>query len=298
MAERAALLVAGAAARDIDRADARGWRLGGTVAYAALAAARLGVPVRALVGVDAPAADARELDLLRGAGVELELVPLDAGPVFENIQYGERRRQIAHHASARIPVGALPASWRRAPVAILGPVADEIGPDWADALPATSFVALAGQGILRELSPGEPVRTRRLERTALVARADALFVSAEDVSAGAAPLAELLLDGQELFVTHGGQGALMLRREGGRLHGRYVQPRPRRVPVDTTGTGDVFLATYAAARLAAPSLGDSAEEWRLTAVAAGAASLNVTAHHLEGVPSLLELCAALVRRRP
>ena len=48
----------GAAARDVDEADPRGWRLGGGVTYGALACARLGIRTAALVGVDPFAADA------------------------------------------------------------------------------------------------------------------------------------------------------------------------------------------------------------------------------------------------
>jgi sugar/nucleoside kinase (ribokinase family) len=71
----------GAACRDVASDDARGWRLGGGVTYAALATARLGLRTAAVVGVDAVARSARELDTLRDAGVDLLLVDLDEGPV-------------------------------------------------------------------------------------------------------------------------------------------------------------------------------------------------------------------------
>ena len=63
------IVVVGAASRDRVEDDPRGWRLGGAVSYAALAIARLGLRVGALVGADAEAATARELDLLREAGL-------------------------------------------------------------------------------------------------------------------------------------------------------------------------------------------------------------------------------------
>ena len=46
------MLVVGAACRDITEDDPRGWRLGGGVSYSALTVARLGVPTRAVIGVD------------------------------------------------------------------------------------------------------------------------------------------------------------------------------------------------------------------------------------------------------
>jgi hypothetical protein len=57
------------------------------------------------------------------------------------------------------------------------------------------------------------------------------------------------------------------------------------------------LAAYVAARLAALQLVGTKDEWRLEAIAAAMASLNVEAPTLEHVPSLRELCAALLTPR-
>src|SRR5687767_7324595 len=90
---RPSVLVVGAASRDITSGDPRGWRLGGAITYGALALARLGFRVRALVGADREAAEAHELDLLRGAGADVAIVRLRSGPVFENIEAPDGRRQ-------------------------------------------------------------------------------------------------------------------------------------------------------------------------------------------------------------
>ena len=84
----------GAASRDVVDDDPRGWRLGGGVSYSALAVARLGLPTRAVIGVDREASTASELDLLREAGVDVHLVPLERGPVFVNIERPEGRLQL------------------------------------------------------------------------------------------------------------------------------------------------------------------------------------------------------------
>jgi len=289
------LLVVGAAARDIDDTDPRGWRLGGTVCYASLAAARLGVLVQALVGVDTEASSAAELEILRAAGVELHLVPLQRGPVFDNRQTANGRIQIAHQASDPVPAAALPERWRATETVLLGPVAAELASEWAGAIGPDAFVALAWQGLLRELTVGRRVRRLPLTRTPLVERANALFVSAEDALADAS-VHGLIGPDQHLVLTHGAYGAVALRLVDGRLAGRYVPPLPRRVAIDTTGTGDVFVAAWLAARL---MLGQAAadEEWRPLAIAAATASLNVEASSLIDVPDARAVADVLLRLR-
>jgi len=104
----------GAASRDVVEDDRRGWRLGGGVSYSALAVARLGLPTRAVIGVDREASTAPELDLLRQAGVDVHLVPLERGPVFVNIERPEGRLQLCHSPSDPVPTEAVPDEWRDA----------------------------------------------------------------------------------------------------------------------------------------------------------------------------------------
>ena len=73
MSGRPSVLIVGAASRDLAADDPRGWRLGGGVSYGGLTLARLGLRVRAVVGADAEAARAWELDLLREAGAAVHV---------------------------------------------------------------------------------------------------------------------------------------------------------------------------------------------------------------------------------
>jgi sugar/nucleoside kinase (ribokinase family) len=286
------LLVVGAATRDIDERDERGWRLGGSVVYCSLAAARLGVRVRSLIGADALAAEAPELGLLRDAGVEIEIVPLGRGPVFENRHVGDRRVQFARDASDAISVSALPAAWRSAPAVLFGPIAGELRDEWADVPSADALVALGWQGLLRELVPGEQVRPLPITRHALAIRADIAVVSAEDALGGGASLTELVSrPWQMLVVTHGPHGGMLIARRSG-----HERLRLRRVPSvrtpsaeDPTGAGDVFLAAWCAARMVS---GRALPAWRSLAVAATAASLAVGAVTLADLPD-----TAAVRER-
>jgi pfkB family carbohydrate kinase len=290
------LLVVGAAARDIDLADPRGWRLGGTVMYASLAAAKLGVKVRALVGADEQAATAHELELLRAVGAEVELVRLERGPIFHNRQTPRGRIQYGHQASDPIPVTAVPERWQAAPNVLLGPVAGEVGDDWAG-FDRDAFVALAWQGLLREVVPGEPVRRLPLRRNELVERADLLAVGDDDMAPDSGRLDGLLRDGSELVLTSGPLGALSLRRTGGRLTVRHVPALPPRRTVDETGAGDIFLAALCAGRILAGAETWHEQEWRLLALATAAASVSVEGTGLEAVPDCATVCEALLRLR-
>ena len=289
MADRPTLLVVGAAARDIDPTDPRGWRLGGTVAYASLAAARLGVRVRALVGLDEKAATADELGILRTAGVDLRTVPIEHGPVFDNRQTPAARVQVVHQAADPMPASSLPTEWRASTSVLLGPIAGELSDDWAGVLDERSFVALAWQGLLRRIQPELPVQRLRPRRTALVTRADALLVSSEDLDRDVR-IDDLMDDGQLLLITHGDHGAIAFRRERGRLRVRSAPALTPPQVIDATGAGDVFAGAWLASRLLAP---DASTDKHLL-VASAMAGLSVGASRLADLPGTRDLCDVLV----
>src|SRR5258706_6409458 len=145
-ARRPSVLVVGAASRDVTPDDPRGWRLGGAVTYCSLTLSRFGLDVRALVGVDAAAAEADELAILGDAGVAVERVKLEHGPVFENVEGPTGRRQRCISAADAIDLAVLPADWRSNDAVLLGPVAGELGPAWATV--SAPFVGLGWQGLL------------------------------------------------------------------------------------------------------------------------------------------------------
>jgi sugar/nucleoside kinase (ribokinase family) len=261
------------------------------VSYSALAAARLGVRVRALMGVDQAAAKAAEIELLRDAGVEVVLHRLASGPVFDNRSTADGRRQLALSASDYVPADALPDGWQTPDAALLAPVAGELADDWSRAFAPATFVAVAAQGLLRRLEPGKDVRPVALESGPLLDRADALAMSPEDVVAGAPPIRDWLRPGQQLLLTHGRRGALTLSMTSAGLSGRHAPALPVREAIDATGAGDTFIAAWLAARLL---VGDG---WRPLAVASAMASLAVTRVGLEAVPTAHDVCRELVRLR-
>jgi sugar/nucleoside kinase (ribokinase family) len=285
----------GAASRDLAAGDARGWRLGGGVTYGALTLARLGLDVRALIGVDAEAAEANELDVLRDSGAEVELVRLARAPVFDNIETPAGRRQRALSVSDGIPVETLPMTWRNPDAALLAPVAAELGDDWAEAFAPATRVALGWQGLLRTLAQGEDVLRRAPERRAAVERAELIGVGRDDFDPGIDPetVFDLASEGATVILTDSQRGGIVFRRASGgaRARDRYEAFAPA-ASLDPTGAGDTFLAAFLAAWLEPTLAGGSPGEGSATRFAAAAASLVVEAPGLAGVPDL-----AAVRRR-
>jgi sugar/nucleoside kinase (ribokinase family) len=283
--ESPVVLVVGSASRDVVDDDPRGWRPGGAVTYTSLALARLGLQVRALVGADREASGARELELLRAAGVRLAIAELASGPVFDNL------RHLLLETADRIPLTSLPRNWTSGFDALLvAPVADEVGPEWVTVSEGSPspVVGLGWQGLLRVLERGEVIRPRAPAASPLLSAAALVVVSEADVEGdvSAEAMHELLRPDATLVWTEAAAGGRLLARDpGSTVVARRYPAIPSDRIVDVTGAGDVFLAGMLAGCLQ-PTLGDP------VTVAAAAASLTVEGPGLEGVPDL-----AAVRRR-
>ena len=284
------VVVVGAAARDLAEDDPRGWRLGGGVSYSALTTARLGLATGAIVGVDEEASTASELDLLREAGVDVRLVPLEHGPVFVNIERAEGRLQLCESHSDPLPVDTVPAAWRAAPGWILAPVAAELPPDWAGVPADHAFVAVGWQGLLRGLVAGEAVGHIAPHPDPIIRRADLVGLSRDDVDrdVALADLYGLLRRGASLAVTQGDRGGLVAHGAHGdrdaALELRHYPAVPSHDLVDPTGAGDVFLAALAAARIEPRLVGGRIGQGFDLLLAAAAASLVLEGPGMLGVP--------------
>ncbi len=292
------VVVVGAASRDLDDEDPRGWRLGGAASYGALVLARLGVRVGVVLGLDAPAAGAHELDLLSEAGVEIRAARLPQGPVFRLEQSATGRVVHCEDPGEPMPVAALPPPWRAAPAWYLAPVADELPDGWA-AIPPGAVVALGWQGLLRELVPGAVVRPRSARPCALLRRADLVSVSLEDLGPedDLRGLLRLLRTGALCTLTHGARGGLALAVRPGSPRMRRYRALPIEAAIDSTGAGDVFLAALLAARIAPALAGHQPHLSGALRFAAAVAAARVAGRGLAGVPSL-DAVRELLRRPP
>lgn len=248
-----AVVVVGAACRDLVDDDPRGWRLGGGASYSALTLARLGLSVGALVVADDPAASSTELDMVRAAGVDVRVIPGSRGPVFINTETPTGRIQQTPQVSDEVDPAALPAAWRDVRAWMFAPVAAEVTERWAGVPPPGALVGLGWQGLLRVLREGASVHHLPPGPSAVVRRSDLVGVGRDDVDASttAADLAAFMHPGATLLFTDGVHGgiayqvgdrpdALEARRWRSIAIGTYVDP---------VGAGDTFLAGVFAARV-------------------------------------------------
>ena len=278
--------------------------MGGGVTYGALTTARLGLATAALVGVDEVAEHATELDLLRDAGVDIRIVSLERGPIFENIERPEGRLQISHSPSDPVPVGALPEEWRTAPGWMLAPVAAELPDEWATVPGDDATVAVGWQGLLRVLGTNRPVEHLPPTSSRIIRRADLVGVSREDLDRRIllAELCALLRPGATLAVTQGVNGGIVMEATpDGPARMRHYPAVPTSSVVDATGAGDVFLAALAAARIEPRLVGGRIAHGHDVLLAAAAASLVLEAQGLLGVPdraAVRERIRAGMRARP
>ncbi len=289
----------GSASRDLTRDDPRGWRLGGGATYAALTTARLGLRTAALIGVDDATVEARELDLLRVAGVDVRLARLAEGPIFENVDTPAGRVQTAHAIGRPVAVAPLPDAWHDAAGWSFVPVAGEVGDGWAAIIPDGAYVVIGWQGMLREMRPGERVARHDPRPSALLQRADLVGISHHDVEPGTtvATLAGFLRPGADLLITEGNGGGQLVRigPDGPVAPVRY-RPVATDRETDATGAGDTFLAALLASVLR-PGIGGpgGATSGPDLGFAAAAGALAVEEIGLAGVPNLAAVRARLAR---
>lgn len=287
------LLLIGHASRDL--LPDGGWRLGGTVTYAAAAAAKLGMrPAVVTSGPDDVAA-AMEQALPE---VPLAVAPAPEATTFENVYDAHSaRRQLLRGRAATLGIADVPAAWRDTPVVLLAPLAREVDYALAGAFPG-ALIAATPQGWLRRWDTAGQVFPGPLERAdELLPHLDALILSREDLlpPAGMPPIAGAPATADEadkiiaswahivplVAITRGAAGALLYERG----LGPETYPSYPAHELDPTGAGDVFAAALLAA-LAEGQSHASAMDF-----ANRVAALSVESAGPAGVPSRAQLTA-------
>lgn len=258
---------------------ADGLRPGGSALYAGLFAHHQGLRVGLLtsVGPDFP------FEVIPHE-IEVASVPASRTTRFA-LEYTPAGRRLTLRArAATIGPGDLPPHFARARVAYLCPVADEVAPELAHAFPDAA-IGVGAQGWCRVWDQAGTVRMRPWpDPRPVLARAQALFLSSDDVAGWEGVALELYEDVPLGALTFAERGAVLF------VNGeRHVVPPAAAVEVEPTGAGDVFAAAFL---LRYDATGDP---WEAAAYAAVAGALTVEAPGIAGVPTAGQLAA---RRRP
>ena len=153
------------------------------------------------------------------------------------LNYGDTL--VVRGVAGSLGVNQVPAAWRESAIVHLGPLVQEVDPRMADAFP-TSLVGVTPQGWLRAWREDGLVSAVRWESAERVlARADVVILSMEDLGDDREELERLRGLARLLVLTDGRHGATV-----------YDGSRVTRVPafdvqeVDPTGAGDVFAAAF------------------------------------------------------
>jgi hypothetical protein len=254
-----------------------GLRLGGTATFASLTARALGLRVGLVTswGGEIPLGPLSEFPLVNSPAVN--------STTFENIDTPEGRVQLIYHVANSLDLNLIPESWLNTPIVHLGPVAQEVEPSLMRRF-SNNFVGVTPQGWLRAWDTKGRVSPCEWPEAAFVLQqAGAAVISSEDVAGDEARIEELASACRVLAVTENNEGVRLFWNGDVR---RFRAPQVD--AVDTTGAGDIF-ATAFFFRLYA-----TRDPWEAARFATQLASISVTRHGLDGIPTADEIQDCLV----
>ncbi|MBL7063095.1 MAG: ribokinase [Anaerolineae bacterium] len=241
--------------------------VGGTASYAARTARALGCRVGVITSASP------DLDL-NGVldGVMITRFPAATTTTFRNIYGTDGRRQVLHGVAETLVPAMMPPNWR-AKIVHLGPVARECDPALVDVF-GDAFVGLTPQGWMRRWDRAGRVSCCQWEDAEpLLARADAVVLSDEDVEGDEALVIRYAAQTRLLVVTQAAMGCTV-----------YVAGQARHFPapavpeVDPTGVGDIFAAAFFV------RLQQDGDPWTAARFANCVAAHSVTRVGLSGTP--------------
>lgn len=259
-----------------------GPQLGGTVAYAALTAAALGLRVAVVTS-------ARPGDpVLAGLdGIALHVVPAESSTIFVNTYTPAGRQQRVEGQARVLGYGDIPPAWRAAPTVLLGLIAAELDDTLTPERFPQALVGLAPQGWMRAWdAAGCVTPIPWASAPSYLPAAGLTVLSEEDIGRSDALEREYAALASRLVVTRAERGATLYTR-GTRRDAATRQDFPA-LPIDAarhpTGAGDVFTAALLAALHRQPGA------WEAAMPAALRAAIAVAGVFVEqcpdpGVPS-------------
>jgi sugar/nucleoside kinase (ribokinase family) len=249
--------------------------IGGTASYAARTAQALGCRVGIVTSASPDLDLSQVLD-----DVLITRVPAATTTTFENTYTPSGRRQMLHATAETLVPHMVPPDWTVALRGIvhLGPVAQECDPALIDAF-GDAFLGLTPQGWMRCWNQARQVsRCRWQDAKPMLARADAVVLSEEDVAGDETLVSEYAAQTRLLVLTQGASGCTV-----------YTEGQVRHFPApvvqerDATGCGDVFAATFFV------WLQRSGNPWASAHWANCTAAQSVTRAGLDGTPTADEV---------
>ena len=244
-----------------------GWRLGGTAAFAAVQAQRLGLRTAVVTRASPDAAIAEVLP-----GIEFAGRLASVTTAFENIYDQGRRRQRIPRLAEPLGPEDVPISWRNASIVMIGPVCGEIAPDMSTLFP-NSLVGVAAQGWLRQRDKDRHVQPQVWDGSPFWSACRALFASDEDLGPNRSQLTRWIDETPIVVLTDGHRG-VKLHTDGA---WRNMAAFPSN-EVDPTGAGDIFAGAFLVRYYETEDPAQSAR------FASAAAACSVAAPGLEAVP--------------
>ena len=209
--------------------------LGGSAAYAALTAQKLGWETAVLT---AAGPDFEPECELPGVKVFLRRAPVTTRFVNTYDDDGTRHQVVTSRADD-IDLSILPDDWRRPDAVLLCPVARELDGVSASALEAGAVGAVA-QGWLRDIGEDGDVSAREWTGAAReLLGIHVVFLSEQDLPEAEQGARALLEHVPMVALTRGWRGLTLLTPQG-----EHEIPSLPRTESDPTGAGDVFAAAF------------------------------------------------------
>ncbi|WP_438023874.1 PfkB family carbohydrate kinase [Sorangium sp. So ce233] len=269
------ILLIGHVTRDLLSADPQSdYRVGGTVSFGAVTAARLGRAPTVITR----AASSTDLSALP-AEAEVLALPSPVTTTFANVYTEQGRAQCCHAQALPIRSSDIEGRLRRPRAVLLGPLVNEIGADVAGIFDDATLVVATPQGWMRRWDDAGRVYSKRWDDAGgILACLDVVVLSEEDIEHDLSRLDPFLERVPLVVVTESREGSTLYRRGGrGAIVKTRIPPRPAE-EVDPTGAGDVFATAF---MIRLEETGDPVESARFANIAA---SFGVEHVGMDGIP--------------
>ena len=235
------ILIIGHVTRDlIGDTPSSGYRMGGTVSFAAVTATKLGRAATVITR----AAGYEDVAAMPSS-VQVHLLPSTSTTTFANIYRPEGRVQYVYTPAPAITAADIAPAYRHPRAVLLGPLVDEIQADVAQLFGGETLVAAVPQGWMRSWDAEGRVTSRRwASASEILPHIDVLILSLEDIDGDLKRLEDVYPHLDLVILTEYRDGSTIFQRQpDGSVTVTKVPPRPAQ-EVDPTGAGDTFATAF------------------------------------------------------